>query len=97
MALVPWSRVEPHAQTTDIAVGLAAEVADPVPRPIGRVLGEVEEVCEEEVTRAGLRLELLDQLARWVDGSTVPWRGRERTAGRGEAGSRLFFDRTDRL
>ena len=30
MALTTWSRIEPHAQTTDIEVGLAAEIADPL-------------------------------------------------------------------
>ena len=31
MALLPiWSRVEPHASSSDIDAGLAAEIADPL-------------------------------------------------------------------
>ena len=30
MALTTWARIEPHAQTMDLDVGLAAEVADPL-------------------------------------------------------------------
>src|SRR5215217_7144583 len=28
--VITWARIEPHAETTDIDVGLAAEVADPL-------------------------------------------------------------------
>ena len=30
MSLAKWARIEPHAQTTDLNVGLVAEVADPL-------------------------------------------------------------------
>jgi hypothetical protein len=71
------------------------DAADPTPRPVGQLLGELELVCEEEITRAGVRVQLLDQLVRWIDGAPILWRGREKRAGLGEAESRLFFDHTE--
>jgi hypothetical protein len=61
----------------------------------GQLLAEIGDLFEEEVGRAGLDVTLLDQVGRWVDGSLVSWRGREKRPGRGEAESRLFFDRVD--
>jgi hypothetical protein len=49
-------------------------------------------VREEEITRAGSRVTTLEQLARWHDGSTFVWRGREKRPGRGEVSSQLRFD-----
>jgi hypothetical protein len=64
-------------------------------RTRGQLLAEIGDLYEEEVGRAGLELSLLDQVGRWIDGSTVAWRGREKRPGRGEAESRLFFDRVE--
>ncbi|HWT25645.1 MAG TPA: hypothetical protein VN213_19220 [Solirubrobacteraceae bacterium] len=71
------------------------DAADAAPRPIGQLLEELDVIAEEEVTRAGVRVQLLDQLVRWIDGGSVLWRGREKTAGSGEVESRLFFDYTE--
>jgi hypothetical protein len=47
---------------------------------------------EESVPRAGLRVQLTKQRARWVDGSTHVWLGRKVLIGRGEGSSGLRFD-----
>lgn len=52
------------------------------------------DIHTEEVTAAGIRLRLLDQLARTPDGGSVVWRGRERRSWQGEAASGLRFDAT---
>ncbi len=58
------------------------------------LLAGVRDVRDEEVTRTGIRLRLLEQLARGADGATVVWRGREKRSWRGEAASGLQFDAT---
>ena len=73
------------------------DAIEPAPREAsGQLLSEIDEIYEEEVSSAGVELLLVDQLARWVDGSVVAWRGRETRPGRGEAESGLFFDKVDR-
>jgi len=47
---------------------------------------------EEEVPRAGTRVTVRWQRARWSDGRVVVWRGAQKAAGRGEASSGLTFD-----
>jgi hypothetical protein len=47
---------------------------------------------EESVPRAGLRVQLTKQRARWVDGSTHVWLGRKVLIGRGEGSSGLIWD-----
>ncbi len=47
---------------------------------------------EEEVPRAGTRLDLAFKRARRHDGSVVVWLGAERSTGRGEASSGLAWD-----
>lgn len=56
------------------------------PTPVSYLL------AEEEVSRAGLRLESRWQRCRWQDGSVVTWLGHRRRTGRGEGGSGLAFD-----
>lgn len=60
----------------------------------GQLAREIDQVFEEEVGRAGLRLQLVDQLVRWSDGSTHLWRGRQVKAGLGESHAGLYFDYT---
>lgn len=50
-------------------------------------------VEEEEVPRAGIYVDRSWQRARWVQGRTVTWVGRRKSAGRGERSSGLAFDR----
>ncbi len=74
-----------------------AAVTDPTLLGRGRLAGEIDKLYEEEVTRAGARLDLFDQQVRAIDGTIVSWRGREKTAGHGEVDSGLAFDRTEKL
>ncbi|MEP6815332.1 MAG: hypothetical protein ABI873_07270 [Marmoricola sp.] len=52
------------------------------------------DICDEEITRAGVQVRIVEQLARWHDGSSYVWRGREKRSWRGEAASGLRFDAT---
>jgi hypothetical protein len=49
-------------------------------------------IHEEEVPREGVRVVRTFQLARWQDGSTHLWIGRQKSVGRGEGSSGLRFD-----
>ena len=49
-------------------------------------------LAEEEVPRAGTRLESRWQRCRWTDGSIITWLGYRRSTGRGEGTSGLAFD-----
>ena len=63
--------------------------------PRGRLLREAKSpyfVEEEEIPRAGAYVERSWQRARWIQGRTLIWVGRRKTAGRGEGGSNLAFD-----
>ena len=52
------------------------------------------DIADEEVTRSGVRILMVEQLARWHDGTTHIWRGREKRLSTGEAASGLRFDAT---
>lgn len=60
----------------------------------GRVLNANQPLAifEEEVPREGIRVTRSWQLARWHDGSTHLWIGRQKEIGRGEGSSGLRFD-----
>jgi hypothetical protein len=60
--------------------------------PASQLATETDTLREEEVPRTGIQVTTLDQLVRWHDGRTFAWRGREKTAGRGEASSALRYD-----
>ncbi|MDQ6749345.1 MAG: hypothetical protein M3Z33_01105 [Actinomycetota bacterium] len=62
--------------------------------PAGDLLSALDRIFEERVTREGLAVTVLDQIARWHDGRTYAWRGREVRPGRGEASSGLRYDDT---
>jgi hypothetical protein len=49
-------------------------------------------VADEEIPRCGVTLTRSMHYARWIDGSTYLWIGREKEAGQGEANSGLQFD-----
>ena len=49
-------------------------------------------VADEEIPRSGVTLTRAFHFARWIDGSTYLWVGREKEAGQGEASSGLQFD-----
>jgi hypothetical protein len=52
---------------------------------------------EEEVPRAGVRMTQSFQRTRWQNGRVVVWLGVHKETGRGEASSRLAFDRLESL
>jgi hypothetical protein len=52
-------------------------------------------VAEEEVPRAGRIVRRAFQRARWIDGATFLWIGRESRVGRGEGSSGLAFDQIE--
>jgi hypothetical protein len=61
--------------------------------PLGDVLDEPNVLLpEEEVPRAGKRVTRGYELARWTNGATHLWSGREVERGRGSAASGLRFD-----
>jgi hypothetical protein len=76
-----------RASILDTASGMAT-------RTKSAILAEVRDIREEEVTSAGIRLRLVDQLARSHDGRCFVWRGKEKRVWRGEASSGLKFDAT---
>jgi len=49
-------------------------------------------VYDEEIPREGAKVTRSYQLARWLDGSTHLWIGRQKQVGRGEGSSGLRFD-----
>jgi hypothetical protein len=65
--------------------------------PLGTVLGVPAPyfIAEEEVPRAGRRITRTFQRARWTNGTSFLWIGRESLIGRGEGSSGLVFDRIE--
>jgi hypothetical protein len=60
--------------------------------PAGLLLRGGGALPEREVPREGLSIERTRRLARWVDGSRVPWWSRHTSVGHGEASSGLAYD-----
>ena len=56
----------------------------------GPVIGY--KINEEEVSRAGTKIETTFQRTRWFNGKTIMWVGRNRTSGKGQGNSGLAFD-----
>jgi hypothetical protein len=67
--------------------------------PLGTVLNVPAPyfVAEEEVPRAGRLVTRAFRRARWTDGTTFLWVGREAPVGRGEGSSGLVFDRIQEM
>ncbi len=63
-------------------------------RPRGRILEPhpALNLYEEEIPRAGARITRAYQYARWINGSTHLWVGRQKRPGGGEGSSGLRFD-----
>lgn len=59
---------------------------------VGYEAGEPYYVYEQEVPRAGARVQLAFQRARWQGGRAVVWLGATKETGRGEGSSGLAFD-----
>jgi len=73
------------------AVGAKGRVLNP-DQPNAETLA----ILEEEIPREGIRVTRSWQLARWQDGSTHLWIGRQKDIGRGEGSSGLRFDSAER-
>ena len=94
-----WTPFIPvHAQGSVSEVRLQrARMAGGVP-PRGRLLREAKSpyfVEEEEISRTGAFVERSWQRTRWLQGRTLLWVGRRKTAGRGEGWSNLVFDQIE--
>ena len=74
-----------------------ARLPDQPALPLGVVLDAPAPyfVAEEEVPRAGRLVTRGFRRARWTDGATFLWMGRESPVGRGEGSSGLVFDRVE--
>jgi hypothetical protein len=74
-----------------------ARLPDQPALPLGAVLDAPAPyfVAEEEVPRAGRLVTRGFRRARWTDGTTFLWMGRESPIGRGEGSSGLAFDRVE--
>ncbi|MDF1546370.1 MAG: hypothetical protein P1P88_01020 [Bacteroidales bacterium] len=60
--------------------------------PLSNILQESQELNEETITRAGLKVQIKKQRMRWIDGKTYVWIGRNILTGRGEGNSGLKWD-----
>ena len=76
-----------------------ARLPNQTPLPLGTVLNEPGPyfIAEEEVPRAGRLVTRAFRRARWTDGKTFLWIGRESPVGRGEGSSGLAFDRIEEM
>jgi hypothetical protein len=77
-----------------VRAGLLDSATDQIAMPVSQLLNSVDSLRDEEVTRSGVQVRVVEQLARWYDGSTYCWRGRESRPSGGEASSKLRFDGT---
>ena len=84
-----------HAENSVSEIRLQRARMAGAPPPRGRLLREAKSpyfLEEEEIPRAGVYVERSWQRTRWLQGRTLIWVGRRKTAGRGEGGSNLAFD-----
>ena len=62
-----------------------------------QVMADVgDDIRDEEITRSGVQVRMLEQLTRAPDGTTHVWRGRDKRPWRGEVSSGLRYDSTTR-
>ena len=90
---IPFIAVHAEGSVSEIRLQRARMVGGEPPR--GQVLREARSpyfVEEEEIPRAGVFVERSWQRARWIDGRTFVWVGRQKKAGKGEGWSQLVFD-----
>jgi hypothetical protein len=94
----PFIPVHAEGSVSEIRLQRARMAGAPPPR--GRLLREAKSpyfIEEEEIQRAGSYVERRWQRARWLQGRTLSWVGRRKTAGRGEGSSNLKFDQIQDL
>jgi hypothetical protein len=94
----PFIAVHAPDSVSEIRLQRARMAGAPPPR--GRLLREAKSpyfIAEEEIPRAGVYVERSWQRTRWLQGRTLIWVGRQKTAGRGEGSSQLAFDQLQDL
>ena len=91
---VPLVRMTQGDSTRLIAGNVLAAEASDATRALSRLVTETVPLVlyDEEVPREGTRILRRYRLARWLNGSTHLWVGRERAAGLGQGASRLEYD-----
>jgi hypothetical protein len=94
----PFIAVHAEGSVSEIRLQRARMAGAPPPR--GRLLREPKSpyfIEDEEIPRAGAYVERSWQRTRWLQGKTLIWVGRRKTAGRGEGLSHLAFDQIQDL
>ncbi|HEX2493441.1 MAG TPA: hypothetical protein VHK24_06660, partial [Steroidobacter sp.] len=89
----PFVPVHAKGSVSEVRLQRARMAGGVLPR--GTLLREAKSpyfLEEEEVPRTGAYVERSWQRARWLQGRTLIWVGRRKTAGRGEGWSNLVFD-----
>lgn len=93
---LPFVPVTINAPRGDIALERAVLYNDwgQQVAPIGRVVGSITRLREEEIPRSGARVIRRANRSRWTTGSTFLWTARSKAPAEGEASSALRFDLT---
>jgi hypothetical protein len=90
---IPFIPVHAEGRVSEIRLQRGRMAGGEPPR--GQLLRETRSpyfLEEEEIPRAGIHVERSWQRVRWIQGRTLIWVGRRKTAGRGEGSSHLVFD-----
>jgi hypothetical protein len=90
---IPFIPVHAEGRVSEIRLQRGRMAGGEPPR--GQLLRETRSpyfLEEEEIPRAGIYVERSWQRVRWIQGRTLIWVGRRKTAGRGEGSSHLAFD-----
>jgi hypothetical protein len=91
---IPFIPVHAEGSVSEIRLQRARTAGGQPPRSrLLREPGSPYFVEEEEVARAGIYVERTWQRARWIQGRTLIWIGRQKSAGRGEGSSNFVFDK----
>ncbi len=94
----PWSPLVSILQEPDVPrvlrkARLLETTTNAERSPKSQIMRDVDrDIYDEEITRTGVQVRMVEQLARWYDGRSYVWRGREKRSWRGEAASGLRFD-----
>ncbi len=98
---IPYIAVRQEGEDRSVRLMQASMIRNDPIAPIVRItpktllLNSTPNVNEEVVSRAGVKINLNFQRARWIDGSTHLWIGRSVSPGKGEGYSGLRFDFID--
>lgn len=94
-----WTPFIPvHMEGSDSEIRLQRAKMPLAEGPFGIVLTEKNPpyyINEEEIPRSGVTVQRSYQRARWINGKTCLWIGRNKSAGKGEGWSNLKFDQLE--